>query len=119
MTTSSSKQGPTVDPTPPGCEKGSARHIPDSELPGTQIIVGAIRLGRVVRHVRGDLWVIETETDYYRPQIQRWQVRRAVVGETVCRKPTGDCACGLYHTAQHNIDRLPRIASRERDTIDV
>lgn len=113
MSATRSAQGPIVDPTPAGYEKGYAGHIPDAELPGTSIIVGNIRLGHVVRHVRSDLWVIETETDYYRPQIQRWQIRRAVVGETVCRKPKGECPCGLYHTAQHNIDRLPRLAAKE------
>lgn len=73
--------------------------------PGDTVIVGG-RLGTITRTgKRGNApgyWVDAPTGDpgsrgalaSFAPD---WTVRRAVVGDTVCPKPRGECTCGLVH----------------------
>jgi hypothetical protein len=78
--------------------------------PGTHVVVGS-RLGRIVKeasHGPASGYSVTTAVEGHEGSaphfVERYAVKVAEVGVNVCRKPRGECWCGLVHVARP--DRL-------------
>lgn len=74
--------------------------------PGTTVVVGW-RLGRIVKEARqgqADGYSVTTAVEGHEGSaphfVEKCAVKVAEVGVNVCRRPRGECFCGLLHVTQ-------------------